>query len=54
MKTIRAATTICAVSKIASLFLLVGCQDGLSGMSGPGFKTMVAPVFLSACAAPWA
>ena len=47
MKTIRAATTICAVSGIADLFLLVGCQGGSSGMSGRGFKTMAAPVSLS-------
>jgi hypothetical protein len=43
MKTIRAATTICAVSKIAGLFLLVGCQDGSSGMSGPGLQNNGSP-----------
>ena len=33
MKTIRAAAAICAVSEIAGLFLLIGCQGGSSGMS---------------------
>jgi hypothetical protein len=43
MKTIRAATTICAVSKIAGWFLLVGCQDGSSGMSGSGLQNNGSP-----------
>jgi hypothetical protein len=40
MKTIRAATTICAVSEIAGLFLPVGCQGGRLVCRGRGFKTM--------------
>ena len=43
MKTIRTATTICAVSGIAGLFRLVGCQGGSSGISGPGLQNNGSP-----------
>ena len=43
MKTIRAATTICAVSEITGLFLLGGCQNGSSGMSGSELQNNGSP-----------
>jgi hypothetical protein len=43
MKTIRAATTICAALGIAGLFLPVGRQGGSPGMSGPGLQNNGSP-----------
>jgi hypothetical protein len=58
MKTIRAAAAICAVSEIAGLFLLIGCQGGSSGMSAmqdapasvrfPAFGPVVATAIVAA------
>jgi hypothetical protein len=43
MKTIRAATTICAVSKIAGLFLLLDVRTGRLACRDPGFKNNGSP-----------